>query len=77
MKVEFRFMEGKSQIILDPSNNIDQANLENVLALKGTVIEMSAGAQKNLIIESRVEESKKIENPDDLIRGFIPSDKDY
>jgi|GEM_PF-5948790 hypothetical protein len=53
MKVIFQFEDNKSKIILEPSNNIDQANLENVLALKGSTVQISPGTHKDLIIESR------------------------
>jgi hypothetical protein len=59
MKVEFRFTDGKAQIVLEPSNSIDQANLANVLELKGNVIEVAAGSRRELVIESRVVETPR------------------
>ena len=70
MRVEFRFTDGKAQIVLEPSNSIDQANLANVLALKGTAIDISAGTRRDLVIESRIEAKP------DFTSGFIPSSKE-
>jgi hypothetical protein len=70
MKVEFRFTDGKAQIVLEPSNSIDQANLANVIALKGNAIDISAGPRRDLVIECRVETKT------DFTSGFVPSSKE-
>lgn len=69
MEVVFRFEKDKAQILLEPQNAFDRANLDTVMALGAGLIHVKPNAEKALMVElMRTDpiEHEPINNPNDF-----------